>query len=309
MDFIETFGPYVVRALGLVARWLAEATAPVPWPLVVVVAALPVLMVLRFVVWFLRGSVWPVRCKYPFTTQARHDQACRAPVAGEWRYCRDHRKRGANSRGKLLDPDLPKWQTIVDGERVDRRDVRGADARVTVLFHRGFARRPSQLPAAVRDVWEDRRRSLVAVRARLLRRPTPVAEPAAAAAAGKGPTARERAKYRAVDPRAQQVDQALRTIRVVLPLALLATAWSAFLAGRTQTAVEYVALLLLWVCVEVFRQSLSGTGGKGRWQARTLRSVAKAFVLFVLAAVICASLDGYVLPFMREVLADMNATT
>src|SRR5665647_908070 len=148
VSFLENFGLYAVRALALLARWLGAVTAPVPWPIVVALAAVPVLLVLRFVVWFLRGTAWPVRCKHPVTTvRSSGDSACRSLVAGEWRYCRHHNRWYRNSRGQVVDPKLPRWQTVVSGKVIDRTDVGGVGASASLLFYRGFARRPSQ-------VWE-----------------------------------------------------------------------------------------------------------------------------------------------------------
>jgi hypothetical protein len=306
VSILGDFGLYVVRGLALVASWLASATAPAPWPVVVAAVALPVVWVLRFVIWVLRGTVWPVRCKHPVTTKRQGgDSACRATVSGEWRYCRDHNRAAVNYRGQRIDPDLPRWKTVVDGKVVDRSDVSGAGDGVSLLFYRGFARRPSQVLAAFPDMWAQRRAAVVDVVARLRRRGASVPAPAAVGAVGRGPgpSQEERDRYRGVAVRAERADQALATLRVALPVALLLTAGSAAVPGPIRVVVEYAALLALWVCVEVGRRGLWQPAGDGDWRRQVVRSSARAVAVMAGVAVVCALLDAYVMPFLSRVLA------
>lgn len=305
MHLLEDFGLYVVRLLAVAAQWLDRATGPVPWPIVMALAALPVLVVLRWIVWFLRGTVWPVRCKYPVTTQNRHDKACRTMVAGEWGYCRNHNRPKRMSNGHVVQPDLPRWQTFSRGQRVDRSDVRAVGDSVSLLFYRGFARSPRQVAAAFPEVLEARKETLRAAWHRIRRLPV-AATAASTAPLGpyEGPTHEELETYRAVNVRAERADQALMMLRFTLPVALLVTALSSFVGGLWSIVVEYTALLLLWVSVEVARHGLlRDPEAEQAWIAQVAKSVARAFGVVVGVAVIAAALDAYVIPFIQSIYA------
>src|SRR4051812_18474077 len=97
------------QGLTIFAVWL-DRISPIPWPLVIGLLFLPFVVGLRWTVWVLRGSVWPVPCKYFHTQQARSDKPCRVVVAGEWRYCRHHRSHKRMSDGHICDPSIPRWQ-------------------------------------------------------------------------------------------------------------------------------------------------------------------------------------------------------
>lgn len=309
MDFFGDFGLYVVRALALLARWLSAATAPVPWPVVTALVAIPALAVVTFIVWFLRGAVWPVRCKHPATTvRARGDNECRTMVAGEWRRCRHHNKRRHNSRGQFVDPDMPRWKTIVSGRVVDRTDSRGAGRRVSLLFCRGYARKPAQVWEAFPTIWDEWCENVQVAFTRLRRRsvtPSSVSPPTA----GTGPTLDEQERYRSVHVRAVRADQALTALRFLLPSALLAAAASAFVPEAWAVPVEYVALLLLWVVVEIVRCGLLQAPSDQDWRSRATRGVARAFGVVVVAAIVCAVLDGYAIPLLNAVFGTSTGGT
>lgn len=301
MSFLENFGLYAVRALALLARWLGAVTAPVPWPIVVALAAVPVLLVLRFVVWFLRGTAWPVRCKHPITTvRSSGDSACRSLVAGEWRYCRHHNRWYRNSRGQVVDPKLPRWQTVVSGKVIDRTDVGGVGASASLLFYRGFARRPSQVWEALPAIWLEWHQSMRVAFARLRGREVPPEAATNSAAVAAGPTQEEQNRYRGVHLRAVQADQALNTLKGLLPVALLVTAGSVLVPSQFTDLTEYVALLLLWVVVEIARCGLLRAPGGEDWRRQAVKGSFKAFAVVLVVALTCTALDAYVIPFVRE---------
>lgn len=301
MTAIEDFGLYVVRALALLAHWLEGLTAPVPWPVVTAVAAVPLLAAVRFAVWFLRGAVWPVRCKHPATTVRRGgDSACRSVVAGEWRYCRHHNHWHRNSRGQLVDPTLPRWKTVAGGAVVDRTDVLAAGASTSLLFHRGFTRKPAEVWESLPSVLRERQQGVRVAMARL-RGQQPPGE-ATHVEGAPAPTREEQERYRGVHLRAVQADQALLALKWLLPVTFVVTAASAFVPGRFTLPVEYAALLLVWVCVEIVRCGLLSAPSGDGWVRRTFTSSVRAFAALVGVAVACSVLDGRVLPFISGLL-------
>ena len=302
MDVIENFGLFLVRALGFLAHRLGELASPLPWPLVMAVAALPLLYGASFVIWVLRGMVWPVRCKYPETTKRKDgDSACRVSVVGEWHYCRHHRRMGINSRGKAVDPSLPRWQTIQDGQRVDRADVRFLSSNVSWLFYRGFARKPGQVWEALPSVVSGIRDSFAAAVTRIVGRPVELER--APAAASAGPTTDEREKYTAFDARAERADQALYVLKWLLPAAFVMVAASAFVRGSWTVPLQYAALLLLWIAVEVFRNGLFRASGDKDWRAQVFLGTLKGFGTLTAVAIASMLLGEYVLPFIERLSA------
>lgn len=139
------------QSLTILALWL-DKVSPVPWPLFIGFLFLPLVVWLRWSLWFLRGGTWPVYCKYFHTQQARSDKPCRVIVAGEWRYCRHHNRPKKMADGHLCDPGIPRWQSRIRGRVIERDDIRGVgfvsllSNRETLLFYKGIARRPG-------DVW------------------------------------------------------------------------------------------------------------------------------------------------------------
>ena len=143
-DVLDLFG----RALTVFAGWL-QGISPVPWPLVIGMLFLPLVVSLRVTLWILRGTVWPVPCKYFHTQQRRMDKECRVFVLGEWHYCYHHFHYKIMSDGHICDPSIPRWQSRErNGRLVDRDDIRGVgfvslfSNRETLLFYKGIAKRP-----------------------------------------------------------------------------------------------------------------------------------------------------------------------
>lgn len=121
----------------------------VPWPLWVGGLFPLYLGVLYFILWFRRGSSWPVRCIYPVTARGR-GRDCRNHVPGEWYRCRYHNWL-ARYRHHDVDTSIQRWQTVDRrGAKVDRPAkgmgfLRATPARETLLYHNGFARPPFEV--------------------------------------------------------------------------------------------------------------------------------------------------------------------
>lgn len=156
---------YLGQALTIFGIWLNHATSPIPWPLVIALMFLPLVAVFRTTLWVMRGRTWPVMCKYYRTQQRRADKSCRVLVAGEWHYCRHHKKAKEMSGGYDCDPKLQRWQArSKSGAVIERGDMRGVgfvrllSNRETMLFHKGIAKRPLDVlsglrPRLLRERW------------------------------------------------------------------------------------------------------------------------------------------------------------
>lgn len=303
MNVIENFGLYLVRAFGFLAQWLGTATAPLPWPLVMAIAAVPLLFIANLIIWFLRGTVWPVRCKYPVTTKrAGGDSACRKSVAGEWNYCRHHNKRKTTDAGKIIvDPRLPRWQTIQGGERVDRTDIRTISSSVSLLFYRGFTRSPRQVREAIPSVLSELKVNFNILVRRLKRQP--IEEPPSLDSASiRTPSAFEQGKYIAFDARSERADQALYVLKWILPFTFVMVAASTFIDSSWTVILEYAALLMLWIVVEITRKGLLQSHGEMNWRIQVLLGTLKGFGVVVAVAIIAVLLDDYILPFIERVI-------
>jgi hypothetical protein len=156
----------VVDALSACAAWLDRRSGWLPWPLWFgLIFFLPGLAALRCTLWFLRGFVWPVRCRYYRTQQQRSEKSCRVWVKGEWSYCRHHRRPFAYA-DHTVDPRVPRWQEVHRGQRRDKADLRGAgfltrfSERETLLFYRGYAKRPRDVRLGWADFSADLERRL-----------------------------------------------------------------------------------------------------------------------------------------------------
>jgi hypothetical protein len=148
-----------VRALELFAitvdRWLN-----IPWPLVVAAFFPPIAFALAIVVWWLRGTIWPVACEYQTIRRA----PCRNITLGEWHRCWQHNWfRLRKTDLHRVQPKLRRWQTINNGVVKDRTDIYGRGFlrlrtnRIGLLYYRGFARPPRDVfrlvPQVVGDRW------------------------------------------------------------------------------------------------------------------------------------------------------------
>jgi hypothetical protein len=155
-DVLDLIG----QLFSIFARWL-DSVSPIPWPLILALLVLPFVVVLRVMLWVLRGRVWPVACKYYHTQQSRADKPCRTPVPGEWKYCRHHKKPGRVMSDGHVIIDIPRWQKkLRNGRFVDRDDMRGVgfvsllSNRETFLFYKGIAKRPRLVIRRWRELLE-----------------------------------------------------------------------------------------------------------------------------------------------------------
>ncbi len=148
-----------VQALELFAltvdRWLN-----IPWPLVVAAFFPPIAFTLAIVVWWLRGTIWPVACEYQTTRRS----PCRNITLGEWHRCWQHNWRRLRKTDlHRVQPKLRRWQTISHGVVKERTDIYGRgflrlrSNRIGLLYYRGFARPPRDVfrlvPQVVGDRW------------------------------------------------------------------------------------------------------------------------------------------------------------
>src|SRR4051794_4593895 len=97
-DIIQLF----VKALQLFALSI-EGWLHIPWPLVIGLFFPPAAFILSLIVWWLRGTAWPVVCGYPTT----RGKPCRRRVYGEWRKCAQHRQAWSRRTDQhTVDPSL-----------------------------------------------------------------------------------------------------------------------------------------------------------------------------------------------------------
>lgn len=293
MNILENFGLYVVRALGFLAQWLGELTSPFPWPLIMALAAVPLLFIANFTIWFLRGAIWPVHCKHQATTVRRGgDSACRNMVIGEWRYCKNHNKDKVNSRNKWVNSDLPRWKNVHGDDRIDIDPINN---NVSMFFYHGFVRRPKDASDALKEFWPRLLGNIDFMTSRIKNKSNKKDSLDI-----KSSTPEQR-KYNAFHPRAKRADQALFLLKWLLPLAFLMIATSTFIRGPWTTVLEYVALLLLWIVVEIIRKGLLLPQGDLDWRLQALLGTIKGFGLVVIIAISSVLLDGYIMPFIEKV--------
>jgi hypothetical protein len=275
---------YLGQSFTILAQWLERLSSPVPWPLVIAFLFLPFVAAFRTLLWFMRGTTWPVSCKYYHTQQRRADKPCRTPVPGEWHYCRHHGKPKRMSDGHLCDPRIQRWQARARGGAItERQDVRGvgfvrlmADAD-TLLFHRGLARRPRDVLPGLRELprrWRQGWHRLRQIRpADLLRKPA--GSPLGIAA------------------RMPRVVKATRLTVATYAAGLAAVGTSAVLHGAAQTVAQYMATLSFIFAWEAFRFGVwNDEHTKPRWLRASLADSSKAFGALVALAVIGNILSG-----------------
>ncbi len=141
-DYLSTI-PLVLAAI---ARRL-DNISDVPWPLWVGGLFPLYLGMLYCILWFRRGSTWPVRCLYPVTARGR-GQDCRNIVPGEWHRCRYHNWRANYRYGHNVDTSIRRWETVdKQGRPIDRPAhgigfLRAVPGRATLLYYNSFTRPP-----------------------------------------------------------------------------------------------------------------------------------------------------------------------
>lgn len=269
---------YLGQALTILALWLQHLSSPVPWPLVIAFLFLPFVAAFRTTLWIMRGTAWPVLCKYYHTQQRRWDKPCRTPVAGEWHYCRHHRKVKRMSDGHICEPSIQRWEKrLLDGRIVERSDIRGIgfvqliSNSETLLFYKGLARRPADVIPGLAELPGRWRRGLA--RLRQIRLPDLLSPPA------QGPSG--------VAERMPRVVKATRLTLVTYAAGLVAVGVSVLLNGGAQAVAQYIATISFIVAWEAFRFGVwNDETSKPNWLRETFMDSSKAFGALVVLALI-----------------------
>lgn len=269
---------YLGQSMTILALWLERLSSPVPWPLVIAFLFLPFVAIFRTTLWFMRGTTWPVTCKYYHTQQRRLDKPCRTPVAGEWHYCRAHNKPKRMSDGHFCDPSLQRWQERTGNGIVERTDIRGVgfvrliSNTETLLFYKGLARRPRDILHSLHDIpnrWHQGWSRIREVRPSDL----------FASKGGKGPLG--------VAARMPQVVKATRITLATYSGGLIAVGASALLDGTAEAVAQYMATIAFIISWEIFRFGVwNDEESKPRWLRAALTDSSKAFGVLVILALI-----------------------
>jgi hypothetical protein len=146
------------------AIWLEHSPLHVAWPVLFVALFQAFLSVVHVLQWYARGMFLRIACDYPVTT-SKGSSSCKNKTLGEWHRCHKHRHRWQRlTDGHVVDPDLPRWQTIGRGgvrmARVDRYGegmIRAGSRTIGLLYNRGYARRPSEVKRLVPELIADYR--------------------------------------------------------------------------------------------------------------------------------------------------------
>jgi hypothetical protein len=212
-----------------------------------------------FLVWFRRGSVWPVKCNYPITQTG---DPCGNTAAGEWRKCRLHSRPyyyKSVAGGHTVVPKLCRWEKIEHGQRVVLPLMGvGVFHRVpipeTFLFCHGFARPFWN----VREAFCGRMRTAM-IRLRTMRLHAPTEEEVAL---------EKRASVEGVDVAEvmASVVQACRFTLYAFGVALVATGVAALLPETPRAMVQWTAILgfvLAWAAIRngVYQRKEEWLGG------------------------------------------------
>jgi Family of unknown function (DUF6188) len=146
------------------ALWLERSPLHVAWPVLFIFLFQVFLSIVHVFQWYARGMLLRINCDYPITTSKESDP-CKNKTLGEWHRCHQHRHRWQRlTDGHVVDPDLPRWQTIGPGgirmERPDRYGegmLRARSRKIGLLYHRGYARRPWEVKRLVPELIADYR--------------------------------------------------------------------------------------------------------------------------------------------------------
>ena len=155
MDAAPDIANILVKAIARFSDSL-ESWLHIPWPTAVALLYLPVVGLLSAIVWYLRGTLFPIQCGYP---TARGKVGCTRRVLGEWRKCWYHRKSTSRrTDGHTINPRRNRWEyyTNIDGLQaampVGRGFLRMRPGRDSFLYKRGFSRRPGQVLTSIPDL-------------------------------------------------------------------------------------------------------------------------------------------------------------
>jgi hypothetical protein len=160
-----------VLGLEWAALWLERSPLHVAWPIALALVFQITLVIVHVIVWWLRGTIWPIRCDYPDTTSPGR-QPCKNRTFGEWHRCYRHRRAWQRRSDRhVVDPTLRRWQTTKRGARVDRDDIQGSglvrrkSRSIGVLYYQGFARWPRDVRGLLPQLYRDYRQRLEELRA------------------------------------------------------------------------------------------------------------------------------------------------
>lgn len=272
------------QGLTIFAVWLDKVFHPVPWPLVVGALFLPLVAAVRTLVWIMRGRAWPVACKYYYTTQRRRDKPCRQVVAGEWVYCRHHKRARVLSDGHRCDPSVPRWRRKDrQGRLVDRSDIRGVgfvslmSNRETLLFYKGVAKRPRDVIPSLRRYRQKFRQDWEAI---------------------KGVSFRSLVSGGTVIPqgvtaRMPRVVQATRISLLFAAVALAFVIVSAVVGGDLRRWVQYCSTALFVYAWNFFRfGAWKPPGEESRWLKSALVDSSKAMSVMIALGFVAGILEN-----------------
>jgi hypothetical protein len=280
------------------ALWLEHSPLHVAWPVLFVALFQAFLSVVHVLQWYARGMFLRIACDYPLTT-SKQSSPCKNKTLGEWHRCHKHRHRWQRlTDGHVVDPDLPRWQTIGPGgvlmERADRYGegmVRARSHSIGLLYYRGYARRPSEVKRLVPELIADYRKRWGELREQF----------------GQWRSG-ERGEADAVI-RHSGVAVAVATIREATKVALVVAAIGLVCVGLAlvlrenpsekvglRVSVEYYAALLFFLAVSVTHNGVWGERQNRMlvphddWLRRSVKETARAYGL----AILCAWLLGII---------------
>ena len=239
-----------VSLLPSTLQWIAQLltrASPIPWPLWIG-GLFPVYVALVTVLlWFLRGTAWPVRCAYPVTSRKRD---CMNFVPGEWHRCRHHNRSVEYRYGHTVQVKLQRWERVGKrGEIVERPATGFGTFRTrpqggTVLYYKGYPRRPLDVLRILPDKFKEAFRRIR--QARLRAQDEAVPESAVSKVAWGGADSPD------VVENLDSVVGATRFSASCFAVGLVFTLVSIPLDGMGQAAAQYLAVLALvlaWAAV------------------------------------------------------------
>jgi hypothetical protein len=293
------------------ALWLERSPLHVAWPVLFVVLFQVFLSIVHVFQWYARGMLLRVACDYPITTSKGSDP-CKNKTLGEWHRCHQHRHRWQRlTDGHVVDPDLPRWQTIGRGgvpmERLDRYGegtIRARSRSIGLLYHRGYARRPSEVKRLVPELIADYRNRWRELGAQVHRWRS-----------GERSDADSVVRRSGVAPAVATMREATKVALVAAALGLVCVGLALMLRENPaekvglRVTVEYYAALLFFLAVSITR---NGVWGEHRnrmlvphadWLRRSIKQTSGAYGF----AIVCAWLLGTIGRSMGDIAEAMPA--
>jgi hypothetical protein len=293
------------------ALWLERSPLHVAWPVLFVFLFQVFLSIVHVFQWYARGMLLRINCDYPITTSKESDP-CKNKTLGEWHRCHQHRHRWQRlTDGHVVDPDLPRWQTIGPGgirmERPDRYGegtLRARSRKIGLLYHRGYARRPSEVKRLVPELIADYRNRWRELRAQVNQWRS-----------GERSDADSVVRRSGVAPAVATMREATKVALVAAAIGLVCVGLALMLRENPaekvglRVAVEYYAALLFFLAVSITR---NGVWGEHRnrmlvphadWLRRSIKETSGAYGF----AIVCAWLLGTIGRSMGDIVEAMPA--